>query len=223
MQRYTVVLVSLLLLGVMACQKSPTQPDNEPPSVSITAPAQNETISGMFTLKVDASDNNQVDSVQYYVDNQRIFTATRSPFDYPWQSLPYGDSSQHTIYARAYDGAGNSTKSDEVTVTIVSAEISLSQDVQPIFNTYCVGCHGVNGGLFLGPGQSYDNLVNTESQSYAPLKRVLPSKPDSSVLYLKIASNPPISVGQRMPQGGALPENEIMTIKYWILQGAKNN
>lgn len=224
MNRNILISLGIVLLVGVACQKStPTQPDNQPPTVSMMAPAQNDTISGMYTLKVDASDNNQVDSVQYYVDNTRIATVRNSPFDYQWQSLPYADSTQHSIYARAYDGAQNSTKSDAVTVTIVSAEVSLSQDVQPIFNAYCVSCHGGNGGLVLGQGQAYSNLVNTTSFGYAPLKRVVPAKPDSSVLYLKISSNPPINVGQRMPQGGALPQDEILTIKYWILQGAKDN
>jgi len=223
MNRYTVILLGIFLLVMIGCKKSPTQPDNEPPTVSITAPTQNQTISGIFTLKVNASDNNTVDSVQYFADDQRIGSATNSPFDFQWQTLPLADSSQHAIFARAYDGAGNSTKSEVVTVTIVPAEVSFAQEVQPIFNTFCVTCHGGNGGMFLNQGQAYDNLVNTTSQGYAPLKRVVPGKPDSSVLYLKISSNPPINVGQRMPQGGALPADEIMTIKFWILQGAKDN
>ena len=102
-------------------------------------------------------------------------------------------------------------------------DVSFSNDVQPIFNNNCVGCHPGNGNLSLAASESYNNLVGVTSNSYAPLKRVVPSNPDSSVLYQKILANPDLSVGQRMPQGGALSSNQIETIGTWIEEGAKDN
>ncbi|MCF7805222.1 MAG: cytochrome c [Candidatus Marinimicrobia bacterium] len=101
--------------------------------------------------------------------------------------------------------------------------VSFSDDVQPIFNNNCTGCHPSNGGLSLEASESYGNLVGVTSQGYAPLKRVVASKPDSSVLYQKLLANPDLNVGQRMPQGGSLSSDQIETILVWIAEGAQDN
>lgn len=106
------------------------------------------------------------------------------------------------------------------------SEVSFAEDIQPIFNAYCAyeGCHveGHITGLNLSGGISYSNLVNVSSASYFPLIRVLPTEPDSSVLYLKITGDP--SVGQVMPpKDPVLNINQINLIEEWILDGAEDN
>ncbi len=101
------------------------------------------------------------------------------------------------------------------------AVISFSQQVQPIFNGSCTGCHGVEGDLSLTAGASYGQLVNITAQSSCTqLVRVLPLKADSSVLYLKLSGS---SCGSRMPQGGSLSQTDIDRIRDWINEGAANN
>lgn len=112
---------------------------------------------------------------------------------------------------------------DDETNGSQDSTVSYSQDIQPIFNNNCIGCHPGNGDLSLEASDSYGNLVGVTSFSYAPLKRVVPSKPDSSVLYQKIRANPTMDVGQRMPQGGALSGDQIEAIKTWIAEGAPDN
>lgn len=107
------------------------------------------------------------------------------------------------------------------------SEVSFSSDIQPILNLNCVGCHVAGGAagsyLILTSADSYLNLVNQSSKQNSFWKLVIPFKPDSSLLYLKISSsNPP--VGNRMPSGGsALNASSIVAIKNWISNGAKNN
>lgn len=110
-----------------------------------------------------------------------------------------------------------------------TAEVSFSQQIQPIFNSYgCVSCHGGSGGLFLTPGQSYSNLVNVNAQAGCTTKkRVLPGNPHESVLYILISSNTPdteCGLNSRMPKGSPrLPQATIDLVRDWISQGAKNN
>ncbi|HXG38879.1 MAG TPA: hypothetical protein VNL36_08955 [Bacteroidota bacterium] len=110
-----------------------------------------------------------------------------------------------------------------------SAEVSFSQQIQPIFNgNGCVSCHGGSGGLSLTAGQSYNNLVNVNAQAGCTTKkRVLPGNPSESVLYIRISANTPdteCGPNSRMPQGSPrLPQATIDLVREWIAQGAKNN
>jgi hypothetical protein len=99
--------------------------------------------------------------------------------------------------------------------------VSFSNQIQPIFNSQCTGCHGGTGGLTITAGASYNNLVNVNAQSSCPsLKRVLPNDASNSVLYRKVSGT---TCGQQMTQGGALSATDITLIRNWINQGANNN
>jgi len=93
--------------------------------------------------------------------------------------------------------------------------VDFETEIQPIFSSNCITCHGNSGGLSLATGSSFNNLVNVVSSSnYAPAVRVVPGDPASSVLYNKVAGTG--VYGQRMPQGGELTEAQIALIRVWI-------
>ena len=93
-------------------------------------------------------------------------------------------------------------------------------------------CHAsalpTSGNLALTPAVAYDNLVNVRPTSLAAdrdgLKRVVPFKPDSSLLFQKVvlalaAHNG--EYGNIMPVGSpALTQGQIDFIKKWIEAGA---
>jgi len=103
--------------------------------------------------------------------------------------------------------------------------VSYSLQVQPIFNSRCVSCHGgaiQNGGLDLRAANSYDNIVDVVSSGYAPDKRVVPGDPVASVLFGKVMNTG--DYGQRMPPAGAaLSVANQQTIETWIQEGANRN
>ncbi|MCF7903372.1 MAG: choice-of-anchor D domain-containing protein, partial [Candidatus Marinimicrobia bacterium] len=99
--------------------------------------------------------------------------------------------------------------------------VSFSNDIQPIFNSACVSCHGGNGGLFLTAGNAYGNLVNVTSSGYAPAVRVKPGDTANSVLYGKIFNTG--QFGQKMPPDSDLSTAQKTNIRQWIEQGALNN
>lgn len=110
-------------------------------------------------------------------------------------------------------------------------KVSFADDVQLIFDAYCIRCH-VFGGfanqsgipLRLTTGISYDLLVNQSSAQNPNWKLVTPGNPETSLLYLKISSDSP-PVGKRMPwdQGPAPNAEQTESIRLWIAQGAENN
>jgi len=100
--------------------------------------------------------------------------------------------------------------------------VSYADDIQPIFNNSCVGCHGVGGnaGLDLRPEVSHGNLVNVPSTESA-LSLIEPEDPDNSWLYLKITGQQ--NVGTEMPPGSGLDSTAAALIHSWITEGALDN
>ncbi len=104
-----------------------------------------------------------------------------------------------------------------------SSTVSFANQIQPIFNNFgCTNCHGSSGNLSLAENQSHGNLVNKNAEAdCTSLKRVLPGKADSSVLFKRVSSS---DCGAQMPKGLApLSPANINLIRDWINQGAPNN
>jgi hypothetical protein len=93
-------------------------------------------------------------------------------------------------------------------------------EIQAIFNSRCVSCHGFSGGLSLSSSVSHGNLVNVPSSQIPSLDRVEPGDPDNSYLVWKIEGRAGVS-GSRMPLGGPfLSQDSINLIRDWIAAGA---
>lgn len=108
-----------------------------------------------------------------------------------------------------------------IRVTVLLPTVLFSNQIQPIFNSYCITCHGSNGALNLAANVSFSNLVNVKAQSSCTsLKRVLPNDASNSMLYRKVSGS---SCGARMPLGASLSSGDIALIRDWINQGAQNN
>lgn len=92
--------------------------DTTPPTISITSPANNATVSrhSNVTITASASDNIGVTKVEFYVNNTLKTTDTTSPYSYIW-SVPNSRNVQYTLTAKAYDAAGNNAISAAVNVT----------------------------------------------------------------------------------------------------------
>jgi hypothetical protein len=96
--------------------------DTTAPTVSITAPAANTTVSGSAaTLSVTASDNTGVVGVQFKVDGSNLGPEdTTSPYSISWNTTTTANGS-HTLTAIARDAAGNQQTSTPVTVNVSNA------------------------------------------------------------------------------------------------------
>ena len=94
--------------------------DTTAPTVSITSPASGAAVSGSVALAATASDNVGVTRVEFYADGTLVGTDASSPYAATWNATSATPGS-HTIQARAYDAAGNTTISS-VSVTRDRAE-----------------------------------------------------------------------------------------------------
>ena len=97
------------------------QIDTTAPQVTLTAPVNGATVSGVVRLEAAATDvGSGVGRVEFYVDGKIVGTATSVPYRVNWNTnnnkqVPRGS---HTIYAIAVDRAGNSRVSISITVTV---------------------------------------------------------------------------------------------------------
>ena len=100
--------------------------------------------------------------------------------------------------------------------------VSYQKDVVPILDKHCKACRVpaqaaiVVTGFELG---SYDTLM--KGTQFGPV--VLPGDPLTTVLVMLIEGR--VDPSLKMPHGDASTpsEDEILTIRRWVEQGAKNN
>jgi len=92
-------------------------PDTQPPSTSITAPADGAVVSGTTAVAASAADNVGVTNVEFYLDGVLQANDTTSPFTWSWNTTATGNG-LHNLSSRAYDAAGNTASSTTVTVTV---------------------------------------------------------------------------------------------------------
>jgi len=110
-------------------------------------------------------------------------------------------------------------------------EVTLSQDVQPIFTGNCAftGCHAGSSpeeGMSLGEGQTFSNVVNVAARQLLTMNRVTPNQPDNSYLVHKVQGTHLAAggSGSQMPlDRSPLSQSDIDLIRAWIQAGALSN
>ncbi len=90
--------------------------------------------------------------------------------------------------------------------------VDFVRDVQPILRQQCYGCHG--------PTQQMNGFRldrRRDAMRGGTIAVIGPGNSDGSRLYQRLIGN---QFGRQMPPTGALPAEQIQTIKSWIDQGA---
>jgi regulation of enolase protein 1 (concanavalin A-like superfamily) len=99
-------------------------PPNQPPVVSLTAPASGAqyTAPATITVGANASDpENRLARVEFYANAARISTVTAAPYSTTWSGVAAGT---YSLTAVAFDSDGGSATSPAVTVDVQSAPSS---------------------------------------------------------------------------------------------------
>jgi len=113
---FLLTMTALLLLS-SGCKDNATSVDQEPPSVSITSPTANETVSGEVMIIASATDNESVDQVSFYVNGQLIGSTSDAPWMHSWATSTLSDGN-YVITASATDEEGNTGSSSPVVVVV---------------------------------------------------------------------------------------------------------
>nr|WP_295872911.1 glycosyl hydrolase family 8 [uncultured Chitinophaga sp.] len=95
-------------------------PVNQPPTVSITAPANNTgyTAPASVTINVTAADSDgTVKKVEFFNGSTKLGEDTTSPYSYTWNNVAAGN---YSLTAKATDNGNSSTTSSAVNITVAA-------------------------------------------------------------------------------------------------------
>ncbi len=109
------LVVGFSLLVIYSCDNPQDPVDNDNPTVTITNPVDASHVPNSVDVRAEASDNEGVDKVEFFIDGVLHYTDNYAPWACLWTTTT-DDSGEHTIYAKAYDAAGNSAQSAAVSV-----------------------------------------------------------------------------------------------------------
>jgi hypothetical protein len=96
---------------------------DNPPTIEFVDPEDGQTLGGVYRVKVDATDDQQVSMVELSIDSGSWIDITAN-FDgtyyyYDWDTATVSNGS-HTLDARATDNAAQTTDASQVTVTVTN-------------------------------------------------------------------------------------------------------
>ena len=93
-------------------------PGDELPTITITSPVQNQTLSGIQPIQTTVNDDIQVAKVEFYIDGILKSTITTSPYTYSWNTESVSNGA-HTIKAVVYDN-NNQTDFEKISVKVAN-------------------------------------------------------------------------------------------------------
>lgn len=97
--------------------------DTQPPTASISAPLGGSTVSGLTAVNVSATDNVAVARVELRVNGSTVATDTTSPYQFSWDTTKFANG-MATVVAYAFDAAGNSAASSNVSVNVANPVVA---------------------------------------------------------------------------------------------------
>jgi hypothetical protein len=106
--------------------------NNNPPSVSLTAPTANSTYSApaSVTIAANASDSDGIVSkVEFYQGTNKLGEDVSAPYSFLWSNIPAGT---YQLTAKAIDNAGATGTSSLVTITVVTSDLQSPFGGSPI-------------------------------------------------------------------------------------------
>jgi len=108
-QIYLLFLVGIFWSCTVDKYQLPTG-DSTPPQAIVVYPVDGETVQGITTIQARATDNESVDSVQFFINQVKVGTdidVEDDIFEFEWRTIDYEEDEFHAISVIAIDKAGN--------------------------------------------------------------------------------------------------------------------
>ena len=102
--------------------------DDEPPVGYIKNPITGQTVNGLISIEVEASDNKSIQYVSIFINNEIKITHLSEPYSFDWNTELETDDLVYSIYAVIVDIDNNRTTIPPVSVTVNN---QLPTDVTP--------------------------------------------------------------------------------------------
>lgn len=95
--------------------------DNIPdakPTINITAPQANTTVSGTVQIQANATDDVGITKVEFYIDGVFVGSDSTIPYSFSWLSTTASEDQNHSLTAKAFDTIQQTTTSSAVSVRV---------------------------------------------------------------------------------------------------------
>jgi chitodextrinase len=154
--------------------------DTQAPTVSITSPANNQTVSGITTISANAADNVAVVGVQFQLDGGNLGAeVATSPYSTSWNTSQTTNGS-HLSTAVARDAAGNKTTSSGITLTVTNASLRPYNTNFPLTeNPISESGNWINGGT---TGLDWSNVATSPGLAHGTVVSAPPPYNDSTAV-----------------------------------------
>jgi Concanavalin A-like lectin/glucanases superfamily/Galactose oxidase-like, Early set domain/Bacterial Ig domain/Kelch motif len=175
--------------------------DTTAPTVTLTAPANGATVSGLIAVSATASDDVRVAGVQFRVDGQALGAEdTTAPYSVTWNTASATNTS-HTLTAVARDAAGNSSQA--------AVDVVVSNTSQTPGGLVAAYSFNENGGVQVTDASGQGNTGTISSATWTTAGKfgaALSFNGTSSWVTVADAASLDLSTG--------------MTIEAWVNPGA---
>ncbi len=94
--------------------------DQTAPTGFIAYPIAGQVVFDTVNVVVDANDNRGISRVEFYIDGLKQFEDFTVPYLFEWNTLPYADDREHSIYAKIYDLSQNYSITERIVVTVTT-------------------------------------------------------------------------------------------------------
>ena len=119
------LLLPILFLIYWGCEE-PDDKDTTPPTVTITSPQNNSSVSEVVSITCMSSDNEEVEKVELWVNGVTTgLTDNTEPYSFDWNTTLV-DNGNYTITIRSYDTSDNTTDSEPVVLTVDNTLLNLT-------------------------------------------------------------------------------------------------
>lgn len=135
MRKIAVIILFSLTLWLSCGTETPSEPIITEP-ITITSPIQNASVSDTVTITTTVGTDYSFSRVDFYVDDDSLYSDQTSPFNYKWFTGIYRHNSHHVLKAIAYDTTSYESDTVGVTVIIPDGPIAIisPEDGSIVFN-----------------------------------------------------------------------------------------
>ena len=94
--------------------------DVTPPVLAILSPLSSQTVTNVVDIIGFADDNDAIDAVEFFINDELIATDNDSPYVTIWNSMLHPNGSEHIIGMKARDLSGNESTAQPIFITVLN-------------------------------------------------------------------------------------------------------
>jgi len=115
-------LSTIIIIGIVnSTAPAASKPDTKPPKIKIIEPEANQIVTGPLRIVTAVKDNKGIMKVSFLIDNEPVEEIYKPPYEAILNMGFWADGKIHRVSAVATDNSENSTKSEDIPITVLKS------------------------------------------------------------------------------------------------------